>query len=127
MCWLSDYKPIKQIASADLEVFKVVIVKNGDIFSPIYRHIWHMGVTCIIELDKPEKKLPDVSGANFYWEINHGFHSFASIEALKREYKMESSVAFTRAILPKGTCYYINRFDEVVSDQLKIVDFIENC
>lgn len=113
MCWKST-KLDKKVAEHDITVYKIVLPNTRGIKSLFYKFWYLFNVTYRGTLNI---KLVDSE-----YCITEGFHS----------YKTKSQVLFVnqfyfkkivKCILPKGTIYYINNNDAIVSNQIRIIGY----
>lgn len=113
MCWKSTELD-KNVAEHDITVYKIVLPNTRGIKSLFYKFWYLFNVTYRGTLNI---KLVDSE-----YCITEGFHS----------YKTKSQVLFVnqfyfkkivKCILPKGTIYYINNNDEIVSNQIRIISY----
>ena len=113
MCWISTELD-KKVAEHDITVYKIVLPNIRGVKSLFYKfwYLFNMTYrgTFNIKLDGSE------------YCITEGFHS----------YKTKSQVLFAnkfyfkkivKCILPKGTIYYINNNNEIVSNQIRIISY----
>ena len=143
MCWVTYKKPPleRKKAKEDIPCYKVFKVsfswyKSGILTSPFFpEQTWVWNEVYETELQEPfqDKRSP----FNKQYQIDFGFHSsatpiskaemchgnkmwrndqrtfFASVPHLKE--------IVCECIIPKGAEYYLNEYDEYVSNQLKVV------
>ena len=125
MCWISAKPPIGKVAKKDKKVYKVLSVKDGMIYSPIWSFFkWKIGLT-----EKADIRLfADQM-------ISSGLHSFSRKPYKKRN--KDGVIMWTNlvggklgyypndmlfeCVIPKGSIYYENEYGECVSDHLKPV------
>ena len=113
MCWISTELD-KKVAEHDITVYKIVLPNIRGIKSLFYKFWYLFNVTYRRTLNIK------LDGSKYC--ITEGFHSN----------KTKSQVLFTnqfyfkkivKCILPKGTIYYINNNDEIVSNQIRIISY----
>ena len=118
MCWLSKCYPLKRTASHHLITYKIVNyttpLKCRSLimwFDYIYKHEY-------IEPSLEIKEHP----FKYEWDIFKGFHSYTYLNRATKEYDTVSSrrynVALVECIIPKGSTFYRNEFDEIVSNRI---------
>ena len=132
MCWKIDKKEFKKnptcyhkIAEEDVVVYKVGYVIDGK-FIPYFRHDFTYTANSLSK----EVKLGSHIGYE-YVSIDEGYHSYASkYKALKElndiilfedrmlDYNSYDKILIAKFIIPKGSEYYKNEEDEMVSSQL---------
>ena len=113
MCWKSKELD-KKVAEHNITVYKIVLPCTRGTKSLFYKFWYLFNVTyrgtLAIKLDGSE------------YRITEGFHS----------YKTKSQVLFAnqfylkkivKCILPKGAIYYVNNLGEIVSNQIRIIDY----
>ena len=132
MCWTG--KNNFQIATEDIKVFKIFKYKHGEILSPIMPMQWKRGKLA------PHVEIPDSSVLRSRI-IDKGYHScrdlkivpnyFSDISPTREAFvsprysllimrKQERFIMLT-CIIPKGTKYYENEYEEIVSETIKIL------
>ena len=129
MCWKIDKKEFKKnptcyhkIAEEDVVVYKVGGVIDGK-FIPYFRHDF---VYTANALNK-EVKLGSDKGYE-YVSIDEGYHSYSNrdrafetlncIMVFELDYNYYDKIVIAKFIIPKGSEYYKNEEDEMVSSQL---------
>ena len=145
MCWISRNKLTKLIADKDIECYKNfrlndIIFKQKSIFK------FKFGKKKIIQLIslfkeykyKPYKKqkiidlkLIEISYSSYDfpdyeiigYKINAGYHSYDTIEIARKNIFFGNEVVI-KCIIPKGTEYYINNDNEIVSSTIIVTDQI---
>lgn len=130
MCWRSHKIPVKEIATEDIVVQKILMRDNsGMLVSPVYRsYNW--------EKDKEVYLSKAIIIGRFtglyseVWEIEYGFHScekmtieFGNKWCCNTEYIFETddSDVLCEFIIPKGSIYYKNENGCYVSNRLRFV------
>lgn len=131
MCWTSSEKPIKRIATDNITCYKVFSIKDIK---------WRIEKTS----DSLEKKMKEVKSLykNYVyipyetnpkvniicrldydlscdWFINEGYHSYKYINAINKRY-----FCVLECIIPKGSVYYINSDNCIVSSDIIVTDKI---
>lgn len=128
MCWKSykEYDTSCQKAETDIEVYKLVLqATENSCVAPVRNYKYNTNTQPIVELTY----LP-LSGC-----INEGYHSYINV---KYEKDKENNIRLLTAglivfplthhlkgnylakfIIPKGSLYYKNIFDEVVSNRIR--------
>ncbi len=124
MCWYSSVKHCNgkpKVATEDIIVYKLVkevrFTKNH--CESLYTHFCY-------EKDKSNEVIPlrpttgilfGIDNFGIYYQITEGYHSYASIDALKsRESRCEGNIA--EFIIPQGYEYFINEHGELVSSNI---------
>ena len=145
MCWTSRNELTKLIADKDIECYKNfrledITFKQKSIFNFKYGK---KKITQIISLFKKYKYIPykkqqtidlkpikiynsindPENYKNVYYKINAGYHSYSTIEKAK-EYLFFGNEVVIKCIIPKGTEYYINNDNEIVSSTIIVTDQI---
>lgn len=133
MCWRSYKIPVKEIATEDIVVQKVLIRNNdGMLVSPVYcSHNW--------EEAKEVSLSKDIIVAHWtcfvpeLWEIEYGFHSCEKMTIefgdkwycnAKYIFGIDDSDILCEFIIPKGSIYYKNEHGCYVSNRLRFVRII---
>ena len=143
MCWVTYKKPTleRKKAKEDIPCYKVFKVrfswyKSGILTSPFFpEQAWVWNEVYETELQEPFQD--GHSPFNKEYKINFGFHSSASsiykMETFhgNKMWRNDKRTFFASAphlkeivcecIIPKGAEYYLNEYDEYVSNQLKVV------
>ena len=133
MCWTTNKLPKRQIADEDINVKKILFLlymdddkMEYDVISPYYgMQKWHSGRCVESELENPKQSM------GCYHLINIGLHSCKEVVVMKgaffatnegktwnRLWPVIESQFVCDAIIPKGSCYYVNEYGEYVSDRL---------
>ena len=120
MCWLSKYLPLKETTTYPLIVYKVVVYT-----SPLRCNSLITWFDYIYKREYVEYNLEVTERKYAYgWEIYKGFHSYAHLNKAIEEYKAISSnhsdIALVECIIPKGSTFYKNEKDEIVSNRIII-------
>lgn len=113
MCWISE-ELNKRVANCDITVYKVVISNTSSVMS-LFRGFEY-------RFNKTYKESFIIRSYDSMYIITKGFHSYRTKSQVLYEnqfYCME----IVKCILPKGTIYYINNFDEIVSNQIRIIGY----
>ena len=134
MCWKSKHKPKLEIAEEDIPVQKVLDVTVGyEPCSPIYPFKWKLNNKYFVQLPIPifDDKLK-------CWQAHIGFHSCGSIHVIDYNFARQCKNKFGvtvlatsnfrydnwkvfNCIIPKGTKYYKNEYDDYISNALIIL------
>ena len=145
MCWISKNELTKLIANKDIECYKNfrlgdIIFKQKSIFK------FKFGKNKIIQLISlfkrykyiPYKKqqIIDLKPIEVYFNtcnseeyfdqgymIDIGYHSYDAIEIARKNIYFGNEVVI-KCIIPKGTEYYINNDNEIVSSTIIVTDQI---
>lgn len=111
MCWISRELD-EQIATKDITVYKIVTFDTESCNS-LYRNFKY-------QYNKLYTTSFTIQASDYTFYINEGFHSYKTktkaceINKYFREF-------IVKCIIPKGSHYYINSDDEVVSDKIIII------
>lgn len=138
MCWKSAKKPVKKIASKNITCYKVFC--NSNVVWNQYPRKF-LGITIwnkykIKELCSllrgyiyiPYEYNPKVnifiSKSEYYhsWYIDKGYHSYRTLDKTKDETNLNDVIV--KCIIPKGSAYYVNDLDEIVSSNIIVTDKI---
>lgn len=131
MCWTSSKKPVKRIAADNITCYKIFSIKDIK---------WRIEKTS----DSLEKKMKEVKSLykNYVyipyetnpkvniicrsdndltcdWFINEGYHSYKYINPINKRY-----FCVLECIIPKGSIYYINSDNCIVSSDIIVTDKI---
>lgn len=117
MCWISKIKPKPKVAEEDMAVYKYAnasYITKKSVYALIYPHRY------IIDKNNKNIRLNIlrnlVIDGNQVHTINEGYHSYADLETARKKHWCSSHLAhFT---IPKGTKYYINEKNEIVSENI---------
>lgn len=118
MCWQSRYYPSERIASCHLIVYKIV-----NYITPLKCRSLIKGFDYIYKKEYvgPSLEIKECKYA-YGSEIYKGFHSYACLNKATKEYNTVSSkhynVVLVECIIPKGSTFYRNEFDEIVSNRI---------
>lgn len=132
MCWtaVNIFDRISKRAKTDIEVYKVV---NSGKYAPFQAYIYS------INKEEPEIKMDVILPAR----IGRGYHSFSNKCRIEKDLKdvniysphkgYECLFCITnplenihKAIIPKGSLYFINRAGEIVSNRIIVTSEIIN-
>lgn len=131
MCWVTRLKEyqVKRIAANDIQVYKILekrrIWISGRIkyVSPFYNFKYKPNKVYKSRIDLDFQTRYDVL------IIEKGLHSFTNFQHAKCCHnicKLNCEPWFIfKAIIPKGSTYYVNENGEVVSNKLKIIEICE--
>lgn len=122
MCWSSRYCPIKRGAQNLIIVYKVVTYINSSECRSLYTWFRYIYKRVYEEPGNPEVR---ESKSLYRWEINRGFHSYATMDRALREYEDAikynyGEVALVECTIPIGSVFYKNNDDEIVSNGIII-------
>lgn len=139
MCWVSYKPPVKKIAKKDILVYKFVNIRsyltNRCIsFFFNFTYILDMKYNTYIEIRKVGK------GERYRWAGHEGFHSYYDKKTALLEYELYKINKFTsivKCIIPKGSEYYINEENEIISNSIiilskksflqKLLNYLNKC
>ena len=146
MCWESYKIPVKKIASWDITCYKVFCssdvawIKNPIKFLGItvwnkyrikelcslYRDYLYVSYESNpkVNIFISKSKYYPISKSGYYyrWYINKGYHSYSTLDKAKEERNLYEVIV--KCIIPKGSTYYINGRNEVVSSNIIVTDKI---
>lgn len=123
MCLYSKQKnPI--IANNNIECYKILISIDGKLITPYRDFIF--GINTIVK-DEAEEHISEVFGMT---EVSSGFfHSFTTkervleeIETLQRKFPKGTKLKVFKAIIPKGSIYYVGQRSDMCSKALIIME-----
>lgn len=125
MCFISKEEPKRLIAETDVRVFKVLSKhERPDGIIQLYTPIQCMQVEFGI-LQEPVPLFLRMNNVGDY-VISRGYHSFSTYKRAKHFIRDYSSSIIFIAYIPEGCTYYINEYNEVVSENLRITNEIAN-
>lgn len=120
MCWSSKYNPLKRIALHPLIVYKIVVY-----ITPLKCHSFFMWANYIYNQEYIEPSL-EIKEHPFKceWSIFRGFHSYFHLDKAIEDYNAISAnhknITLVECIIPKGSTYFKNEKDEIVSNKIII-------
>ena len=145
MCWTSENKLTKLIADKDIECYKNfrlkdIIFEQKSIFKfkfgkkkiiqiislfKKYKYIPYKKQQIIDLKFKPIELFYYIYGNDkiIGYKIDAGYHSYNAIEKKKKSIFFGDEVII-KCIIPKGTEYYINNDNEIVSSTIIVTDQI---
>lgn len=147
MCWFTEKKINKIVASEDIICYKV-FRKKDIIYETNPYLVFGIGKPKIIQLKsfvQNFKYIPYVKqkSVDLYTEpcacttvnytyysvkegykIEAGYHSYATIARAMPEKMFLPKIAIIECIIPKGTIYYLNESNEIVSSTIIVTDKI---
>lgn len=137
MCWTSDTNPIPKTADKDIICYKVFNIKDIKYKRRKFLGIPFRkeGIEELYSLYKLYKYIPYADNPKVtiyyrkyndiysWWSIDKGYHSYSTLDQaeLKRILKLELIVECT---IPKGSVYYLNENNEIVSSNIIVTDKI---
>ena len=146
MCWATRNEPIKLIADKDIECYKNfklenITFKQKSIFKFKFGK---KKITQLISLFKKYKYIPykkqqiidlKPKELSYYpnifnnykimgYKIDAGYHSYDTIEIAQKNIFFGDEEVVIKCIIPKGTEYYINNDNEIVSSTIIVTDQI---
>lgn len=131
MCWTSDKKPIKKIASGDITCYKVFskldikwrIEKTSDSLERKMKEVKSLYKNYIYIPYEANPKVNIICRLDYDlscdWFINEGYHSYKYINSINKRY-----FCTLECIIPKGSIYYINSDNHIVSSDIILTDKI---
>ena len=136
MCWRSYNTPIKKTTTEDITCYKVfesdsIVWKKRKFWFNSQKIIERLVSICIAYPYIPYKENPKidlicVGGSDWFcdiiynWYINEGYHSYETLDRVQ-EYITDKSFII-KCIIPKGSEYYINEYEEIVSSNIIVTD-----
>lgn len=145
MCWTSENKLTKLIADKDIECYKNfrlkdIIFEQKSIFNfkfgkkkiiqiislfKKYKYIPYKKQQIIDLKFKPIELFYYIYGNDkiIGYKIDAGYHSYNTIE-IAQENKLFRDEVVIKCIIPKGTEYYINNDNKIVSSTIIVTDQI---
>lgn len=139
MCWKSYIPPIKQIATKDITCYKIFcssdVIWNRNPIKFLGIIVWDkytIKELCSLYRDytyipyeiNPKVNIFITTGEYWCWYIDKGYHSYKTLDRAKVE--RDSYEVIVKCIIPKGSTYYINNLDEIVSSNIIVTDKIIN-
>lgn len=131
MCWSTNKKPMKRIATDDIPVYKYVNLVTKRKFPWFWKKEIIAAISDIVGYryipylsNRPVEVLP-INSEAFYmeeWIINAGYHSVLT-EDTEIVPGLLPNVKF---IIPKGATYYLNEDNEIVSSNIIMTDELVN-
>lgn len=123
MCWVSFKPPVKRVAEKDILVYKVVNPSphKNECYSFFFNFLYKFGVIYNTDI---KIKYIDNGKDEYMWVGNEGFHSLSNKKAALYEsevYIFKCDTFIVQCIIPKGSDYYINEYDEVISNSIIIL------
>lgn len=111
MCWISRELD-EQVAAKDITVYKVVL--------PIYGGCISLYLNFEYKFNTLYAESINIKTYTSEYHITKGFHSYLTFEKALR---MKDNIyhIIVRCIIPKNAHYYINNYEEVVSDKIIII------
>lgn len=127
MCWITHKTPQTITAGENVIVYKVLLPVQGRkqlCISPVMLDTLYTLHTQTKRITITYR-LSETFGTHRY-TITKGYHSDATLDmSLKRLYFMaEKDLAIYKCMIPKGTIYYINEYNEIVSEYIIIKEKI---
>lgn len=111
MCFILDRKSFPRIALKDIKVQKLFIRVNSRFISPYQEFEYKKGVTY-----KSKFKF-EFDSVLYNIHINEGLHSYTK----KIKITINNDLYVKECIIPKGSIYFVNKDNEVVSNKLKLI------
>lgn len=124
MCWTSSKPPVKRIAKEGIYTYKVVFDYGEFIcYSLVMGFVYEY-----YKLYTQNKAIMPLCGAlSNKWIIEEGFHSYRTwltakeaSEKFSTDSSIRKRIKIVQCIIPKGTAFYINEKNEIVSDRIII-------
>lgn len=142
MCWISYNIPVKKIATEDITCYKLfaresIVWKKRKFWFYSQKIIERFTSLCIAYIYIPYKENPKINltclqerdwmwDKIYHWNIEEGYHSYATLSKVKRYINVCSNHYYiiVKCIIPKGSEYYINDKEEIVSSNIIVTDKI---
>ena len=130
MCWITNKKAVCQLATKNIEIFKIMIFNSSNTVVSYYQEFKY-------KLNKAydTKELEVIYSHDYdYGEIYEGFHSYASDCTVRKgnvisvwndvnfldSYNIYSVIV--KGYIPVGAHYYLNERGEYVSDEIYLTE-----
>lgn len=137
MCWITSKIPDLKIVDKPIKVYKIFRGSFEKLSSLVYPYDWIPGE---IRHQKIGKVISEKILSRTRYRINEGFHSFIYLPKIEpiniNESYIETAYSFIafenkkiivcECEIPKGSLYYINEWDEIVSNKLKIIECVKS-
>lgn len=126
MCWTSSKPPVRRIAKEGIYTYKVVFDYGEFIcYSLIMGFVYEY-----YKLYTQNKAIMPLCGAlSNKWMIEEGFHSYRTwltakeaSEKFSTDPSIRKMIKIVQCIIPKGTAFYINEKNEIVSNDIIITN-----
>lgn len=126
MCWTSSKPPVRRIAIEGIYTYKVVFDYNEFICDSLI-----MGFTYEYYKLYTQNKaiMPLCVARTNKWMIEEGFHSYRTwltakkaFEGFSTDSSIRKMMKIVKCIIPKGTTFYINEKNEIVSNNIIITN-----
>ena len=129
MCWKSDKTPIKRIATDNITCYKVFskldikwrIEKTSDSLEKKMKEVKSLYKDYIYIPYETNPKVNIIcrfdNDLTCDWFINEGYHSYKYINSINKRY-----FCTLECIIPKGSIYYINSDNCIVSSDIIVTD-----
>lgn len=123
MCWVSNKKPKKQVSGGNVTVYKIVIPDNDEECYSLYENYpYFYG-----DQNKEISVLPKYESFFDHYRIERGYHSYSDKDTASKELKqtlkfgiINNRGKIVRCAIPKGSIYYRNEYNRVVSSNIII-------
>ena len=131
MCWTSSKKPIKCIATDNITCYKVFskldikwrIEKTSDSLEKKMKEVKSLYKNYVYIPYETNPKVNIIcrfdNDLTCDWFINEGYHSYKYINSINKRY-----FCVLECIIPKGSIYYINSDNCIVSSDIIVTDKI---
>lgn len=116
----SRNKPVVRKAKEDIVVYKILKKSNGELCSP-YRNYF------VWDTMTKHAELEYIFWGHGHFAIEDGLHAFSTEEAAMKQFtifRMNEfrKYAIYKAIIPKGTKYWLGHGDEIASEKMTLVE-----
>ena len=135
MCWTTDKFPISKTAFENITCYKIFHTKSikWKVRKFLGISLWKYGIEKLYSLYKDYKYIPYAHNPEItvslthsaYWDrwyIDKGYHSYNTLDKAKEEKNLNEVIV--KCIIPKGSEYYINEYDEIVSSNIIVTNKI---
>lgn len=131
MCWTSSKKPIKHIVADNITCYKIFskldikwrIEKTSDSLERKMKEVKSLYKNYVYIPYETNPKVNIIcrldNDLTCDWFINEGYHSYKYINSINKRY-----FCVLECIIPKGSIYYINSDNCIVSSDIIVTDKI---
>lgn len=131
MCWTSSKKPVKCIATDNITCYKIFskldikwrIEKTSDSLEKKMKEVKSLYKNYVYIPYESNPKVNIIcrldNDLSCDWFINEGYHSYKYINPINKRY-----FCVLECIIPKGSIYYINSDNHIVSSDIILTDKI---
>lgn len=137
MCWTSDTNPIPKTADKDIICYKVFYIKDikYKIRKFLWIPLWKEGIEKLYSMYEEYEYVPYATnpkvnirckkrnGIYSRWAIDKGYHSYSTLSRAAFV-RCKISRLIVECTIPKGSVYYLNGNNEIVSSNIIVTDKI---